>query len=277
MSDQKISTVNSALAGLAQAVSATMVGYPFDRVKATCQIHNCNSRTATNMILKKSGVGGLYRGVIAPLMSHLVKRPMQFTITETAKTKFPESGPLFNYAMGVFTGALGGAVATPFQVVKVGMQTSSDHLVTNSWEYIKHVWKLNRRLGDFWKGWKVCATKDMLFGGAFVGTYYTLRDYTKNQQVIHPVLMGGLNGAVAHAVSWACLIPVDYVKTQVLKASKAGTEIGPLQVVKSTIGQHGMAGSIPIFWKGVVPACVRTIPVSFVALAAFEAVRGLEN
>ena len=265
--------LNSAIAGSAQAISATLVGYPFDRVKAICQTHNCTSRVAAKTILRKSGFTGMYRGVLAPLMSHLAKRPLQFALTESAKHKFTDSGPLFNYTLGMFTGALGGAIATPFQVVKVGMQTSSKHQAINSLNYVKHIWQTNHQIGDFWKGWKVCATKDMMFGGAFVGTYYTLRDLTQDQSIVHPVLMGGLNGAVAHSISWMCLIPIDYVKTQVLKASNVGTTLSPIHVITSTVKVHGIEGSLPMFWKGVVPACVRTVPVSFVALAAFEAVR----
>lgn len=262
--------IASVIAGSAQAISATVVGYPFDRVKAICQVEKCNSITASRLILVDQGLAGFYRGVIAPLCSHLVKRPMQFTLSETAKRKFPDSGPWFNYIMGMATGALGGAVATPFQVVKVGMQTSQHG---NTWDYIKHVWRQNRRVLDFWKNWQVCAMKDMMFGSAFVGTYYTLRDTTQAYPQLNPTLMGGLNGALAHAVSWAVLIPIDYVKTQTLKARNVGKTVKPWSIITETIGQHGLRQSLPIFWKGVGPACARTLPVSFVALATFEWVR----
>ena len=69
------------LAGATQATLVTIVGYPFDLVKARLQIQtHATSWGCFRHALAQEGVVGLYRGEYMPWLSHLIKRPLQFTL-----------------------------------------------------------------------------------------------------------------------------------------------------------------------------------------------------
>lgn len=262
---------HNALAGAAQAVSATAVGYPFDFVKAQAQTRGVSTRAVIRDTMR-GGLRGFYRGVAAPLASHLVKRPPQFAVTEAAKAVVGESTTA-NYAIGFVTGGVAGALGTPFQVVKVGMQTSGTAQFPTAGAYVRHLWGRNptaaARLRIMWRGAGVCMSKDAIFGCAFVGTYYTLRDKTRTWTWPPPLILHGLNGAAAHCISWFVLIPIDHVKTHFLHASSPPASLADhLRVTIHT-------GGVGAMWRGVVPMCARTLPMSFVALSVYELVRDL--
>ncbi len=62
------------------------------------------------------------------------------------------------------------------------------------------------------------------------------------------------------------LIPIDFVKTNIQRSSKP---ITIREVIKTTLKRDGPRA----FWKGVLPACARTIPVSGIAMTGYEYVR----
>ena len=64
------------------------------------------------------------------------------------------------------------------------------------------------------------------------------------------------------------LIPIDYVKTNIQRSEK---KRHILEVVREGYRQ----GGIGIFWRGVIPACLRTIPVSGCAMIGYETVRSM--
>lgn len=97
---------------------------------------------------------------------------------------------------------------------------------------------------------------------SFIGNYYTFRDYLGTDIWYKNFI----SGASAHCITWYLFIPIDYVKTKVQKSEK---KITPGYVIKTTIRDQG----IRAFWKGVIPACLRTIPVSGIAMTGYEYVR----
>ena len=249
------------IAASSQATLVTIVGYPFDTVKARMQtgLYNttwdCFKGTAA-----REGPLALYRGSAAPWISHLVKRPIQFPVAEYMKTK--ASGYASNYAIGASTGLFGPIIGNPLQVVKVGMQTTTSEY-KNSREFIRDHYRKYGFKG-FYKGLAPTIVKDSLFGGSFMGHYYSLRDFWGNDKWYKNFA----SGAIAHCATWLLFIPIDFVKTQ---AQKPGNTKSVADIVRHTARQNGL----PYMWRGVVPACLRTIPVSGVAMAGYEYVRKL--
>lgn len=268
------------LGGTAQATLVTLTGYPFDLIKSRLQSKMySNSIECLNETVKTEGIRGLYRGSAMPWLSHLLKRPVQFAFGEYLKslndnklinefdqeTNIKFNNIINNFAIGAVTGCLGPVFGTPLQVIKVSMQTSQNdqQKTKNSWSYIKHNYKTNGVMG-FYRGFIPTLVKDSVFGMSFVGTYYTMRDYVGDDKWYKNFF----NGAFAHCVTWCLFIPIDYVKTTIQKSE---VKIGVLTVIKSSLKTHGLT----VFWKGVIPACLRTIPVSGIAMIGYESVREL--
>ena len=103
------------------------------------------------------------------------------------------------------------------------------------------------------------AMKDSLFSAAFVGSYYTFRDILGTDVWYKNFA----SGAGAHCLTWVTLLPIDYVKTSIQKSKET---ITIRKVVIDTYNTHGVRA----FWKGVVPACARTVPVSGIAMTGYE-------
>lgn len=265
--------------GMAQATLVTVTGYPLDLIKARLQAKMYpDTMSCLINTVKKEGFFGLYRGSAMPWLSHMVKRPIQYPISEYFKkqTADSEHSTFYNYLIGGATGVVGPIFGTPLQVVKIAMQTSetqkskntTPHHVNhysdkskNSWYYIKHNYRSNGIAG-FYRGFLPTAAKDMVFGMSFIGTYYTLRDTIGTDKWYKNFA----NGAMAHCLTWCVFIPIDYVKTTVQRSEQ---KLKALDVIKSSYQKHG----ITVFWRGVVPACLRTIPVSGCAMMGYEYIR----
>jgi len=269
--------------GVVQGTLVTITGYPFDLIKGRLQAGMYpTSWSCIAGTIKNDGVLGLYRGSMMPWISHMVKRPIQYPIAEYMKkrttTESKGKNTILNYLIGSATGIIGPIFGTPLQVIKVYMQTSETYrnVVVKSEEkningpktsfhYIRDNYRANGIMG-FYKGFVATLIKDTVFGGAFLGTYYTLRDLIGTGTVYKDFF----NGATAHCLTWMVFIPIDHVKTSIQK-SGSDKNIRIRDVVKSTYNQQGIRG----FWKGVFPACARTIPVSGIAMLGYEHVRSL--
>ena len=252
----------NAISGGTQATLVTITGYPFDFVKARMQTRKYkNSWKCTVDVFKSEGYRAFYRGSAMPWLSHMIKRPIQYPVSEWMKAHKPGNGYLYNYFIGGLTGLIGPIFGTPLQVVKVATQTSSNETHANSLEFIKYNWK-NYGVKGFYRGFIATCWKDGIFSASFVGNYYTFRDIfgcsTWGQNFF--------NGAAAHCLTWFLFMPIDYVKTHIQRSEKKTT-------VRTVIHNSYVRGGPFVFWSGVLPACLRTIPVSGVAMVGFEYTR----
>ena len=214
--------------------------------------------------VRTGGLIGLYRGSAMPWISHLIKRPIQFPIAEYMKKVAKEknmNGYYHNYLIGGSTALIGPIFGTPLQVVKVATQTSNGKDHKNSFEYIKHNYTQNGIRG-FYRGFIPTIFKDCIFGMSFIGHYYTLRDILGTDRWYKNFI----SGATAHCLTWFAFIPIDYVKTNIQRSEKKLT-------ISQAIKNGYRSGGIRVFWKGVIPACLRTIPVSGIAMTGYEFVR----
>ena len=263
--------LGNTLAGMTQATLVTITGYPFDLVKAQMQARRYpNAWACVKDAVKTDGLLGLYRGSAMPWISHMIKRPAQFPVSEYLKRRFTTSSTSSwerirnNYIIGSGCGVIGPLFGTPLQVVKVGMQTTSSKAFNSSFDYAKSEFKA-KGLRGLYRGFGATMAKDCVFGGSFVGTYYTLRDKF-GSDAWHKNFF---NGAAAHCITWYLFIPIDYVKTNVQRATTS--ELKP--TISGVIRRGYQVGGLRIFWKGVVPSCLRTIPVSGIAMTGYEFVR----
>lgn len=259
--------LKNAIAGVAQAVSATFVGYPFDLIKARLQtgLYGQSTIDCVKHTWRSEGVFAFYRGVAAPLLSHTVKRPFQYPLAEWLKTQDFSGRWWSNYWVGGVTGLVGPIFGTPLQNIKVCMQSTTrattDVALDNSLGAAIFLWRTYGPAG-FYRGFRATLLKDCLFGASFLGHYYTLRDWWGHDTVVK----NAAAGATAHCLTWMVLIPIDNVKTMVQRPDNTQTAT---QIVTHTLRHRGPAA----LWAGVVPSCARTLPMSAVAMTCYEATR----
>lgn len=262
------------VAGTTQATLVTIVGYPFDTMKVKMQASGQNTWSTIKHITRTEGLKGFYKGATMPWLSHLVKRPIQYPLSEWMKTRdelnFMGAGK--NFFIGWSSGFLGPIFGTPLQVMKIRAQLNNEKKISFG-KLSKEIYK-ESGLKGFYRGIGPTFMKDSLFGASFIGFYYTLRDtigtgmykYNINEKYYVPIPKDFISGATAHCLTWVSLIPIDFVKT---KVQKSKIPVTALDVIKKNYARHGLS----VFWKGILPATLRTIPVSGIAMTGYEFVR----
>lgn len=252
----------NAVSGAVQATVVTAVGYPFDFVKARMQTKNHRSSWRCILdVFRHEGSLAFYRGSAMPWVSHMFKRPIQYPVSEWMKARLSETGMSgygYNYLIGGSTGLIGPFFGTPLQVVKVGVQTSA---TGNTLDYIEQTWS-RFGLKGFYRGFLTTCWKDFIFGASFVGNYYTFRDIFGCSEWYQNFF----NGAAAHCITWFLFMPIDWVKTHIQRSEEKLT-------IRRALMNGYKTGGVTIFWRGVIPACARTIPVSGAGMVGFEWVR----
>lgn len=263
MDEYKINT----LASIIQATLVTTVGYPFDLVKTKLQANkNITTYQYVKEIIHNGGIKNLYKGSSMPWLSHMIKRPIQYPMSEFLKKKLNNNGYTskhYNYMIGGIAGVYGSIIGNPLQVIKIAVQTQDN--TKNSIAYIKYNFK-NNGIRGFYRGLTATAIKDFMFGSCYMGTYYTLRDIIGSDIWWKTFI----SGSFAQSLTWSLLIPIDFIKTSIQKSER---KITIKDVIKSNYKKHG----IRIFWKGVIPACVRTIPVSGTGMVGYESIKHYLN
>lgn len=250
------------LGGFMNATVVTVLGHPPDMFKVKMQSGQySNYLHCIKDIYKNQGFIGFYKGSSMPWVSHGLKRPIQYAIAEQWKrNQVFGNGPYSNYITGLFQGSIGTILGNPLQVIKIRAQTNEHSTIQN----ILFIWESKGPIG-FYRGFIPTLMKDSIFGMSFLGNYYTLRDRYGSDSF----QQNFINGAVSHCITWMIFIPIDTIKTNVQKSINKPT----FDVIKSIHTNYGIIG----FWRGIIPACIRTVPLSGCAMMSYEGVRNIMN
>ena len=117
-------------AGGAASVATSFVYTPSECVKQRCQVSgNVKAWQAARMIVRESGVGGLYKGWTAVLCRNIPQSAIKFFVFEKlmravyASAAGRGAGTLPALAVGGIAGSTAAMFTTPFDTVKTRLQT----------------------------------------------------------------------------------------------------------------------------------------------------------
>ena len=117
-------------AGGAASVATSFVYTPSECVKQRCQVSgNVKAWQAARMIVRESGVGGLYKGWTAVLCRNIPQSAIKFFVFEKlmravyASAAGRGAGTLPSLAVGGIAGSTAAMFTTPFDTVKTRLQT----------------------------------------------------------------------------------------------------------------------------------------------------------
>lgn len=249
--------------GIAHACIYTGVGHPFDTVKVRLQSYNYGIYQSILYIYQEWGLRGFYKGVTPPLISHVLKRSIQYPMAEAMKVRMDgnwRTSPTdyrSNYIVGFTQAPLSSILGTPLQVAKIRSQTSTD-------TPFRVLIEIHRTYGvrGLYRGFVPTLMKDTLFGGVIMGNYFTLRDRHGSGSKVQNFLNGGLGTALA----WTVLMPIDNIKTNIQnKKEKMSIKTAVMEGYR----QHGTLG----FWRGLGPTICRVMIVSGTTMTGYEEVR----
>jgi len=216
-------------------------------------------------IVETRGIGGLYRGSFAPVMTKALSCGVCFGVVGTTKKALGagDEDPLSLSCLIAygFSGVIESSFYTPIELIKVRLQTSN----ISFRETISKV-LANREL---YRGLTSCMTRESFGNIAFFGFYYKVktplirfRDETKSKVGNRAITC--IAGAAAGIGYWLAVFPIDSCKTMIQAHGKKYR--GLFHCASSTWRNHGFAR----FYYGLSPCLIRAAPVSMVIFLSFE-------
>ncbi|KAI0210399.1 Mitochondrial substrate carrier family protein ucpB [Lamellibrachia satsuma] len=283
------------LAGVSN-MSAAAVTNPIDVIKTRLQLDNelvtTGDRKALSAfqnryyrgffrgglrIVQEEGVRGLYKGLVASLLREGSYSTIRLGAYEPFKRLYgatdPAHTPLWKKILaGATSGAIGSALATPTDLVKVRQQAEGPNDARRHHRTLYAFFDLYRAGGfrALYVGLGPTVQRAAVLTATQIPTY----DHTK-----HSLLNAGLmtEGIPLHIVSsmvagfTAALTtsPIDIVKTRVMNQHLKNTYHNSFDCVVKTLRTEGLLG----FYKGFIPTWMRIGPHTIITFFIFEQLR----
>ncbi|MFH4975401.1 hypothetical protein AB6A40_002110 [Gnathostoma spinigerum] len=265
--------------GLASAGAACCT-HPLDLLKVHLQTQQQGKVSFGELVVKlykSDGIRGFYNGISASLLRQLTYSTTRFGMYETIKKQFPGDSttiPFYQKAfIAGFSGACGGVVGTPGDMVNVRMQNDMKLPADQRRNYKHAIDGLIRVVRE--EGVTKC------FNGATMATgravLMTIGQLSFYDQIKQTCMASGYfeDNLFTHFFSSFCAAsiatvltqPMDVMKTRMMNA-KPGQFKGILDCFLYT-AKLGPAG----FFKGFMPAWVRLAPHTVFTFIFFEQLR----
>ena len=137
---------------------------------------------------------------------------------------------------------------------------------TNSLQYAKQIYKKYGLRNGLFKGWAITTVRDVPSFGVYFYTYEVCKQYMtggdKEAENNFTLMMAG---GLAGTASWACLYPIDVLKSCVQSQSVECSQ-SSFQVARQYYQTHGAR----FFFNGLGATLVRAFPVSAVTFWVYE-------
>lgn len=317
------------VAGGGSGCIETVLTYPLDLVKTRLQLETSIKEPAQHQgkrygrilgmiqdIVRQDGWKALYRGLSSPLISEVPRRAVKFSsngyYTDLIKMHFLDQSSVYKDATGsvinpltttallagTFTGFTEAIFHTPFEVVKIRMQSEEYRHLKNSFECVKNIFEKEKLVGLF-RGLESYLLRQGLWNGLYFGGITQLKisfpvehfmeqkisikgpsiekkckkeDTSKNEFKImmHNFLVGLTAGSFATIVN----TPLDVAKTRIQHQNTvqhtgtlyAFSGNSSLHVLKRIFIEEGFRAC----FKGCAARLIRSTPGSGVLLVFYE-------
>jgi solute carrier family 25 protein 34/35 len=183
---------------------------------------------------------------------------------------------LRSMAAGVVTGGVGALLGSPFQLLKVRMQTKGTQLTAVGQQHdVAGVWQGVRALArggvrGLVDGAGAGILRVMVGSAVQLGTYDTVKHHITQQLAQPPgLLLYIASSAVSGAAVTLCMAPFDLVSTRIYNAPP-GRYNGVADTAAKTLRAEGVRG----LYKGAWALYLRLAPHSVITLVTFEFLKG---
>jgi solute carrier family 25 carnitine/acylcarnitine transporter 20/29 len=209
--------------GYISGMAGILVSHPFDTIKTNIQE---NKQISKNLRV-------LYRGLIPPLIGVGLEKAVVFGVYHNTiqHTDSP-------FVSGAMAGLAASVVVTPFERIKILIQTGQKIRFTGLFNGLSATW--SREIPGF---------------GIYFGIYEWLKAKDNNFKPIH----GFLYGMAAGTAAWTLIYPQDRIKTHIQSNDNLSIRTSIQHLIKN--------GNI---YKGFHFALLRAIPLHATAFATME-------
>jgi len=271
--------LTGALAGAVECVTVQ----PLDIVKTRYQLNpgvNVGIYRTVTSLVAEGGVLRLYRGLLPEVTGGMPRSSAMYASQSYAQRKLTawnggQSTTAVAVAAGLFAGVPEAVVATPFQVVKVRLQTIQ-HLnrYSNSVDCLKKVVAEEGVLALV-QGLPTTCWRNSVWNGVYFGCMHLIKDKSDElcptgvfAQTVYSLAIGFVGGAVATT----CNAPFDVAKSRIQSEVTAGPQgagrkyHSTFQTLRLVAREEGWKA----MYKGYTPKLLRMGVGGAVGITSFE-------
>ncbi|XP_033743482.1 mitochondrial dicarboxylate carrier-like [Pecten maximus] len=265
--------------GIASAMAACCT-HPADLIKVHLQTQQLEKVKVTSLIgriIKNDGILGIYNGLSASICRQLTYSTTRFAIYETIKKHLTKDGSVMPFyqkvGTAVVSGALGGFVGTPADLINVRMQNDVKLPVDQRRNYknaFHGFYRVFREegIGRMFSGATMASSRAILVTVGQLACYDQIKQTLMNTGYFKDnVFTHVTSSAVAGTIATVICHPVDVMKTRMMNAPP-GHYTGLFACAKD-IAKNGPQG----FFKGFIPAFVRYGPHTVFIFIFLEQIR----
>lgn len=263
-------------------IVACVATHPLDLAKVRLQTAPAPKPTLVRMasqILRNEGVPGLYSGLTAAILRQCTYTTARFGVYDFVKERYiPKehlNSMLYLLPCSMFSGAVGGLVGNPADVVNIRMQNDSSlpaELRRNYKNAADGLYKIcsGEGVAKLFTGWQPNLVRGILMTSSQVVTYDIAKNYLvqnvgldKDNKSTHfaSSLLAGL-------VATTVCSPADVIKTRVMNAHKHSHD-SAVQILLDAVKQEGPS----FMFRGWLPSFVRLGPNTILIFLTVEQLR----
>lgn len=262
---------------------AVCVTHPLDLLKVHLQTQQGKAKdglvSLAVKVVRNDGILGLYSGISASILRQMTYTTVRFGLYEVISSKLLEGRddclPFYQkFAVGCFSGFIGGFAGNPADMVNVRMQNDMKlpkEMRRNYSHAFNGLYRVAAEDGfrTLFAGVSMTATRGLLITMGQVAVY----DQTK-QMLIASGYFGDttpthlMSSVIAGTVATIVTQPFDVMKTRLMNA-KPGQYPSVLHCARDVVASNGMGG----FYKGFIPAWIRLSPQTIVTWLILEKLR----
>ncbi|RCK67853.1 Mitochondrial dicarboxylate transporter [Candida viswanathii] len=273
--------------GGASSMAACLVTHPLDLAKVRLQTASKPGQSLFSMIyqiITKEGFFKIYSGLTASLLRQATYSTTRFGVYEFLKETYIEKtnnhkpGSAILLPISMVSGALGGLVGNPSDVVNIRMQNDSTLPVEQRKNYrnaFDGIYKVIRNEGpaSLFSGLGANLIRGVLMTSSQVVSYDVAKSMLVDKLHWDPSTQGTHFAAafIAGGVATTVCSPADVVKTRLMSGGSSG-ESG-LTVLKNALKNEGVG----FMFRGWLPSFIRLGPHTIVTFLVLEQLRKFYN
>ncbi|OBA22212.1 mitochondrial carrier [Metschnikowia bicuspidata var. bicuspidata NRRL YB-4993] len=268
--------------GGASSMAACLVTHPLDLAKVRLQTAATPGQSLFSMvyqIVRNEGIFKIYSGLTASLLRQATYSTVRFGAYEFMKESYEDKykqapNTLSLLPMSMLSGALGGLVGNPSDVVNIRMQNDSTlplkerRNYKNAFEGIYQITKSEGVLSLF-RGLTPNLVRGVLMTASQVVTYDIAKKVLVDNLEMDPTKKSTHFGAslIAGLVATTVCSPADVVKTRIMNAK--GSSGGAMSILKDAVKSEGPG----FMFRGWLPSFIRLGPHTIVTFLVLEQFR----
>ncbi|KAG9452141.1 hypothetical protein H6P81_005045 [Aristolochia fimbriata] len=284
-------------AGTVGGAAQLICGHPFDTIKVKLQsqpapqpgqlLKYSGAIDAVKQTIAAEGLGGLYKGMGAPLATVAAFNAVLFTVRGQMEALLrSEPGAPLSVNQQIVCGAGAGFavsfLACPTELIKCRLQAQSALADSagsaggvkygGPMDVAKHVLRSEGGARGLFKGLVPTLAREVPGNAAMFGVYEALKQYLAGGRDTSELGRGSLivAGGLAGASFWGAVYPTDVVKSVIQVDNHKNPKFsGSFDAFRKILASEGVKG----LYKGFGPAMARSVPANAACFLAYEVTR----